>query len=389
MDAGDAPGPPVDAVAGTFSVREVRTDGDRVLYYGEPLVPRERLMRDVWPAFHEAGYEVRYTTADRIDEHPGEDDGSRRRAPLAREHVLVAEPVEVGVDGVPWTNVALAAATVLSTLYAGAAWYHVDVASDPLGLVQAWPFTVAIMGVLGVHEFGHYAMSRYHGVDASLPYFIPVPTLIGTMGAVIRMKGRMPDRDALFDIGAAGPLAGLVATVLVTAVGLFLDPVSVPAAVRNDPGAVTVELGFPPLMHLLSWATGQPLTYPAGRAVNPVVIGGWVGMFVTFLNLLPVGQLDGGHVVRAMVGDRARTVAALVPAVLFGLAGYLHYVRGVSGNAVFVWVFWGLFAGVVALAGPADPVHDEPLDARRRAVGALTLVVGVLCFTPVPIAIST
>jgi membrane-associated protease RseP (regulator of RpoE activity) len=279
-------------------------------------------------------------------------------------------------------------ATVLSTLYAGSLWYHIDLAANPLNVLQAWPFTLAIMGVLGVHELGHYVMSRYHGVNATLPYFIPVPTLIGTMGAVIKMKGRMPDRDALFDIGVAGPIAGLVATVAVTAVGLSLDPIAVPDAVQTSDQAVQIHLGFPPLMHGIAWVVGQPLAYGEGLAVNPVVIGGWVGMFVTFLNLLPVGQLDGGHVLRAMAGEHQKRIAALVPAVLFALAGYLYFVADVAGNAVFIWVVWGLFAAVFAFVGPANPVRDEPLDRRRALVGVATLLVGLLCFTPVPIAIS-
>ncbi len=391
---GPRAGPPLSAIDSAFHVRAVRTDGDRVLYFGEPLVPQGQLIEEVWPTFREAGYEVRFTTSDRVGVDPGrpvpteptaEATGDPGR--VAREHVLVADPVSVGVDGVPWTNVLLFAATVASTLYAGSLWYHIDL-SDPTNVLGAWPFALAILSVLGVHELGHYALSRYHGVSATLPYFIPVPTLIGTMGAVIRMKGRMPDREALFDIGVAGPIAGLVATVGVTVVGLHLDPVTIPEAVQSSPDAVRVEIGFPPLMHLLAWITGQPLSYPDGLAVNPVVIGGWVGMFVTFLNLIPVGQLDGGHILRAMLGDRYDRYAPVIPAVLFGLAAYVEFVLDAPGNAALIWVVWGVIASVFTLMGSARPVHEEStLDRRRAAVGVLTLALGVLCFTPVPIAI--
>jgi membrane-associated protease RseP (regulator of RpoE activity) len=391
-------GPSPERFETVFHVRKVRTDGDRLLYFGQPLVPHEYLMKRVWPTFREAGYEVRFTTADRAD--IGIDagtDGGRPSdptdhwatpAPSRREHVLVAEPIDLGIDGIPWKNVVLALATVLSTLYAGALWYHIDLGANPLAIASAWPFTAAVMGVWGIHELGHYVMSRHHGVDATLPYFIPAPTLIGTMGAIIRMRGRMPDRRALFDIGVAGPLAGIVATVAVTTVGLFLGPIAVPESVQTSSSAVEIWLGFPPLMHLLSWVTGQPLSYEAaGEAVHPVVIGGWVGMFVTFLNMIPVGQLDGGHVLRAMLGPRQETVAALVPATLFGLAGFLHYVEGEPVNAVFVWLFWGLFSAVLAFVGPANPIVDESLDRKRVAVGILTVALGLLCFTPVPIAV--
>jgi membrane-associated protease RseP (regulator of RpoE activity) len=120
--------------------------------------------------------------------------------------------------------------------------------------------------------------------------------------------------------------------------------------------------------------------------VHPVVIGGWVGMFFTVLNLLPVGQLDGGHIVRAMLGERQETVAALVPVALFGIAGYLYFVRGLDINdSVGLWTFWGLFASFIAYRGPANPLDETPLDWERLAVGVLAFALGALCFLLVPI----
>jgi len=462
MGADPSPdGPPRESLREVFRVRAVEEDDDRILYFGQPLVPGDRVVERVWEPFREAGYEVRFTTASRVDladgdgtttedaaeprgtvsdpshggrttrrnpdggprgsDPPGRSGRDRRpmdgsatpsgrgdREPAPAEHeggtgdaarpgrpstsgteyVLVAEPVNVGIDGVPWTQLILFLATVVSTMLAGSVWYFVDPVANPMGVLKAWPFAAAVLGVLAVHELGHYVMSRYHGVEASLPYFIPLPlTFIGTMGAVIRMKGRMPDRKALFDIGVAGPLAGLVATVVVTAVGLFVSPVAVPESVVNSANTVQVRFGFPPLMFLIAWATGQPLAYGQGMSIHPVVIGGWVGMFVTFLNMIPVGQLDGGHVFRAIVGDRMELVAAFVPAVMFGLAGYLYFLEGVSLAGVSVWGFWGLFSTVLALVGPARPVDDESLGAGRIAVGILAVVLGALCFTPVPVEI--
>ncbi|WP_435176649.1 site-2 protease family protein [Halorussus sp. AFM4] len=362
-----ADGPSLERLSGVFRVYEARRDGDRLVYYGEPRVPRERLLEAAWPLFREHGYEVQLTTE-------------------TGEYVLVAEPADNSIDGIPWTNVVLFVLTVISTLYAGAAWYHIDAVADPLAVLRAWPFAAAVLGVLLTHELGHYVMTRYHGVDATLPYFIPMPSLIGTMGAVIRMKGQMPDREALFDIGVAGPLAGLVATVVVTAIGLSLRPEEVPMRMVNSPNTIQVEFGYPPLLELIAWIVGEPTSYGPGKAVNPVVIGGWVGMFITFLNLIPVGQLDGGHIVRAMLGEQQERVAALVPVALFGLAAYVFYVENVS-NASVLWVFWGLLATYVAYVGPANPIDEEGLDPARKAVGVLTFVLGVLCFTPVPIEI--
>ncbi|WP_435319550.1 site-2 protease family protein [Haloarchaeobius sp. TZWSO28] len=364
-------GPPLSSFDDEFYVEEVRTDGETLYYYGMPLRQPDVVMQHVWQTFHDAGYEPQLTTR-------------------AGRYVIVAEPAGGGIDGIPWKNVLLFVATVFSTLLVGAQWFFVDPFANPLEAVTtAWPFSAAILVVLGTHELGHYAMSRYHDVDASLPYFIPFPTLIGTMGAVIRMRGRMPDRKALFDIGAAGPLAGLVATVVVTVVGLQLPPVQAPPGFDPGPNAVTIQLAFPPLIRILAELTSQPLSYQDPTVnVHPVVIGGWAGCFVTLLNLIPVGQLDGGHIMRAMFGERQETLATLVPVGLFGLAGFLHFVEHYSLNNVFIWIFWGGLAAFVAAAGSARPVsEEEELDTTRMALGVLTFLLGVLCFMPVPVAI--
>jgi len=360
---------PPDAFAPVFVVDRVRSEGEKTVYYGERLAPPAVVLQHVRPPFAERGYEI--TLSQR-----------------AGQQVLVAEP-ETKERGFPWINLLLFVVTALSTLYAGTLWYGISQPlSPPTRLLGAWPFAAAVMGVLGVHELGHYAMSRYHGVDASLPYFIPLPiTVIGTAGAVIRIHDRMPSRKALFDIGVAGPLAGLAATIVVTIIGLSLPPLEASGAASNASGPVLV-FNNPPLLDLIAMAIDEPTGYvddPTKR-VSPVVFGGWVGMFITFLNLLPVGQLDGGHITRAVFGKRGETVSAIVPGLLFGLAGYLYYVRNL-GTEVGVWVFWGVFTLLIARAGSADPVSETSLDARRKVVGAVTLLLGLLCFTPVPIEI--
>lgn len=368
---GEAPDP--ERFADTFTVYEVYADGEEVVYVGDPVAPQEEVVESVWPVFREADYEVELVWED-------------------GEFALRGRPVNRRA-GIPWRNVALFVLTVVTTLYAGTGWYYVSpifVDGFPWvnpDIVDALPFTIAVLGVLGTHELGHYVASRYHDVDASLPYFIPMVPPFGTMGAVIRMRGRIPDRKVLFDIGVAGPLAGLVATVIVTVVGLTLPPVTVPPWVFEGPNIV-IEFGYPPLLILLSEFVGEPLTYASPRTVvNPVVLGGWIGMFVTFLNLIPAGQLDGGHITRAIIGPAQRRLAMVVPVALFGLAGYLYVVEQV-GQSVGIWVLWGVLTLVVASVGPAEPVVDEPLDRRRMLLGGFTLLLGVLCFTPVPIEIG-
>ena len=370
----EAPRPPeLDAV---FHLSEVRTDGDRVLYYGVSDLGEQALVERLWPAFREEGYEVQVVQTDR-----GLD-------------VVVARPLSTGVDGVPWTNLILLLATVLSTLLVGAtAWYYNSFAAiraNPLVALEAWPFTAAVLGVLLTHELGHYVMGRYHGVDVSLPYVIPFVLPFGTMGAIIRMRGQMPDRKALFDIGVAGPLAGLAATVVVTVIGLLLGPFSVPPELIQEGGRVIV-FNNPPLLDFIAAAIGQPTGYAdPTKTAHPVIMGAWVGMFFTVLNLLPVGQLDGGHIVRAMVGERQETVAALVPVALFGVAAYLHYVRDLGINeSVGLWAFWGLFSAFIAYRGPANPIDDSSLDAGRMALGVVTFLLGFACFMLVPIRVVT
>jgi membrane-associated protease RseP (regulator of RpoE activity) len=232
-------------------------------------------------------------------------------------------------------------------------------------------------------------MIRYYDVDASLPYFIPFPSLIGTMGAVIRMRGRIPSRKALFDIGVAGPLAGLVATVVVTVIGLYADPITVPQSVIDGPNTTSIRFNYPLLLQGLGWLTGQPLGYAdPTKTASPIIFGGWVGMFVTLLNLLPVGQFDGGHITRAVFGPRQETLAAAVPVGLFALAGYVYAFTDAT-NAVVLWGFWGVLAIALAYGGPATPVDDEPLDPKRKGLALLTFVLGALCFVPVPFQILT
>lgn len=378
--AADHDGPPPDALLPAFRVTEIREDDGRLVYYGQPQADYRRLEQQLWPLFREYGYEVRLDVV--VDSEP---DPITDVAIKEERQALVAEPRSVGVDGVPWKNLVMFVATVLTTLFAGTIWYHQPL-NGPLDLLAGWPFAAAVLGVLGIHELGHYVLSRYHGVPASLPYFIPVPTFIGTFGALITIRGRIPNRKALFDFAVAGPLAGLAAAIVVAVIGLHLDPVEVPQQVIESENAIEVEFGYPPLLEFLAWATGQPLTYadPA-LSTNPVVIGAWVGLFVTFLNLIPVGQLDGGHIIRAIAGTRAETIAAMVPGALFALAAYLYFFTDVGFNAPFLWGFWGTITLVLVYVGPATPVFDEPLDRKRVALGILTFALGVLCFTPVPL----
>ncbi|MEF8906251.1 MAG: site-2 protease family protein [Haloarculaceae archaeon] len=358
----DLPSP--ESLADTFYVYDVEETDEGVRYYGEPLAEKDSVVQQLGPLFRERGYRVQlnYETG---------------------EYVLEATERSTSINGVPWTNVVLFLATVAATLLAGSRWYGIDVAAEPAAALGAWPFALSVIGVLAVHEFGHYVFSRYHDVQATLPYFIPLPfNAIGTLGAVIRMKDNIPSRRSLFDIGVAGPLAGIAATVVVAAVGVTLPPIEAPQGSL----VAQIELGYPLLIQGIAALLGEPLSYGPGQMVNPVVVGAWVGAFVTFLNLIPVGQLDGAHVLRALVGDRMGRVQQVVPLLLFGLAGYLVAFEG--GRSASIWVLWGFLTLVFSRAGNANPLDESSVGRSRQAVAALTLVLGMLCFTPIPFAFT-
>ncbi|MFB6284916.1 MAG: site-2 protease family protein [Halobacteria archaeon] len=345
-----------------MDVYQVDTESGEVRYYGIPKEEEiERTVQELDRTVRNDGYVLELN----------DDKG---------EHVVTLSSRE---ESFPWLNLILACLTFLTTLAVGTAWYNINPSENPFSLLRGLPFAVSVMGVLAAHEFGHYLLARRHGVEASLPYFIPFPSLIGTLGAVINVRGHIPDRRALFDIGIAGPLLGLVATILVTVVGLKM-PVVETSAAENAEGIV---LHFPPLYHIIKDIVGSPPGVESPNInPNPVVVGGWVGMFLTFLNLLPVGQLDGGHILKATLGDRARYIGYGVPVVLFSLGVYVHFVLDKLAT---VWFFWGVLILILGVVGSVDlPNRGMDLGWKRKILAIVVLAFGLLVFTPVPIELT-
>lgn len=270
-------------------------------------------------------------------------------------------------------HVVLFAVTALTTTTAGAYHQGLDPLRDPATLLHGLPFGAALLAILLVHEAGHYVMCRRHGVDASLPYFLPAPPFFpaGTFGAFIRIRSRFPNRRALFDIGAAGPWAGFVIALVVTAVGFAHSSV-----LTAPPQSGAVEFGD---SLLTSWLARVVLGVEADRvAAHPILFAGWFGLFVTSLNLLPAGQLDGGHVLYAAVGRRTHALPALLLAFLLWL--------GWSGQPV--WMLWGGVIAIMMLLGHPPTDHDRaPLGAARTLGTVATLLLFVLTFVPEPLRI--
>jgi membrane-associated protease RseP (regulator of RpoE activity) len=313
-------------------------------------------------------------------------------APASHEPAAAARP--------RWkTNVILFIATLLSVfltgaIYAGKVPAHGSYLDLLRSLPHGWTFAVPLLSILLFHEFGHYFAARYHKVDASLPYFIPMPILspFGTMGAVIAMRGQIKSRNALLDIGASGPLAGLVIALPVLVIGLLQSPVH---AVTGTGDLEGQSLLYIALKRILL----GPI--PDGHDVflSPVAFAGWTGMFITMLNLIPVGQLDGGHIAYALFGPAQNRYSRIIHVAILGMFAWnlarfmipalLHKTPGGVSHAIensLFWFFWFSLLHLVKYVGGRDHPPTEPGDLSpvRRGVAIVSLVLFILLFMPTP-----
>jgi membrane-associated protease RseP (regulator of RpoE activity) len=257
-------------------------------------------------------------------------------------------------------------AVLLFVLTAGSTWWA-GLSDGPAGAL--W-FSGGIMTILAAHELGHFIMAKRRGIPVSLPFFIPMPfSPFGTLGAVIRMKGRPSDRRALLDVGLAGPLAGLVMIIPAIWFGLKMSHVLETAATAEN----AMSLGDSLLFTFLVKLSRGVLPKGKDLLLHPLAFAGWTGLLVTSINLIPVGQLDGGHVLYALAGRRSRW---MMPVILSALALLcLFYDFG-----------WTLMLVVLILVRRHPPTWDDaiPLDGKRRALGLAGLALFVLAFTPAP-----
>ncbi|NPU85044.1 MAG: site-2 protease family protein [Syntrophaceae bacterium] len=266
-------------------------------------------------------------------------------------------------------HILLFTATFATTLLAGALQQGVNPLEDPLSVWKGLPFSLTLLFILAAHEFGHYRMARRHGIDVTLPYFIPAPSIIGTFGAFIKMKSPIPNRRVLLDVGAAGPLAGLIVSVPILLAGLYLSDTTTAA-----PEGQGIALGSSLLFSLLTWLVHGSTPDDLNLILHPVAFSGWIGLLVTCLNLLPVGQLDGGHVAYAVLDRRQKYLSAAFVAglLILGFTGWTG------------WLVWGAILVVMGVRHPPVLFEWIPLDARRRAIGWITLGLFVATFIPVP-----
>jgi membrane-associated protease RseP (regulator of RpoE activity) len=353
---------------------------DLIEFTGRLTCSSEQAFSHIYKSFIALGYTPMLTTRD------------------GREVVVAQHGIVEATRSDPRINAVLLGLTIISTILAGTLLYAAtsEVGQQLLGRVgdplqamlivlrtpQLWvigmPYAAALLMILGVHEMGHYVAARRHKADVTLPYFIPMPIGLGTMGAVIRLKSPIKNRKQLFDIGVAGPLAGLAVAVPLLIIGLATSPVVFVG--RPIPGG---QEGNSILYLLLKLITkGQIL--PGGGydvSINAIAFAGWFGLIVTMINLLPIGQLDGGHIIFSLFG-RKQWQIAIVAQVLLLLGGL--YLAFTTREFLNVWLLWAILAQVFGLRHP-PPLDDlTPLDRKRRLIGYATIVIFFLILTPLP-----
>jgi membrane-associated protease RseP (regulator of RpoE activity) len=381
------------------------TRGDRqhsfsVRFRGRLMEPAEQAFDRLQPAFERMGMTLLFR-----------EDG--------KQHVML------GVDGLvrptpsdSRINIALFVITFLSVIYTGVVFANVNTYSDSFtqldlsstaGLVNlilgGLPFGVALMAILLAHEFGHYLAARHHKTSVTLPYFLPLPpplSPLGTLGAFIRLKSLPKNRRHLLDIGLAGPLAGFVVAVPILLVGIYLSKVMPLPAGPSSAGQMMMEGnsllylaakyvikgqflpapasygGVAPILYWLRYFfSGSPIPYGGQDIIiHPLAWAGWAGLLVTALNLLPAGQLDGGHLVYVLFGRRVSLAWPVIVLLLIGMG--------------FIWSGWWIWAALVFFLGRthAEPLDEiTPLDNGRKLLALLGLGIFVLTFTPVPLVL--
>ncbi len=269
-----------------------------------------------------------------------------------------------------WINIILLLATLASTIWVGIGYYVSYYGDSGLwhnALGGFLYFSLPLMTILGVHEMGHYFAAKRHNVRVSLPFFIPAPTILGTLGAFISVREPIPDKKSLVDIGLAGPIAGFVVAIPVTLIGMFLGSIN-PPVVDWESTNQFLLLNVPLIYQFLSYFV------PSSEFIHPMAMAGWVGFIVTAINLFPIGQLDGGHVARAIAGEKTKYVSYAFAALLFFFG---IWYQG--------WIFFGLLVLFLGLRHP-PPLNDiTKLDKKRWALAISGFLLLAVTFVPVPI----
>ncbi len=276
------------------------------------------------------------------------------------------------------THILLFVLTFITTLLAGAIQRGVIPWEEPEKIYLGLPFSLTLLLILLTHELSHYFMSRKNNVSASLPYFIPappIPMIIGTFGAIIKMKPPIFDRRALIDIGASGPIGGFIVSVFAVVIGLGSSDIIPLDEIHKQ--AEMISLGESLLFMFLAKLTLNLDPDKFTIVLHPIAFAGWVGFLVTSLNLLPIGQLDGGHISYALFGEKHKLIAMGMIPILIILGIFLWH----------GWLFWAVLVLIIGYKHPPVVYPNITLDRKRKLTGWISLAIFLLTFTPVPIEI--
>lgn len=277
----------------------------------------------------------------------------------------------------PWLNIALFIITIITTILAGTMLENKNPFTNPSDIVAGLPFSITLLLILGSHEMGHYIFAKRHKVIVSLPYFIPAPTMIGTFGALIKMRSPIRDKKALIEIGAAGPIAGFLVAIPAYIIGLKLSQI-LPAENLKD----GIILGDSLITKLLTHLVYPEI--PAGQElfISSVGFAAWIGFLVTMLNLLPVGQLDGGHILFAVLGKIHKKVGYIVLAGITILGIVLTFF---AGTPSYNWLVWALLV-FFFIKVKHPPVYNShlPIPTGHIFICLFSLFIFIVTFIPVP-----
>ncbi|MBN1874120.1 MAG: site-2 protease family protein [Anaerolineae bacterium] len=316
------------------------------------------------------------------------------------EYILQAVPHIIdSKTGNPWVNLVLFVLTIISVMFIGALHEEADLSASLLNIFRGWPFALTVLGILTAHELSHYFIGRRYNSPVSLPYFIPLPlSILGTMGALIVQRGPMRSRKALFDIGVAGPIGGLIVAVPLLFIGLATSEVGHPSKFMDanvlrevglqQEGNSLLYLAAKYIIHgrILPDANGEDIWLSPPSRGGSVAFAAWAGLLITALNLFPIGQFDGGHVAYALWGRKAWKVARVFMFLMFAWGLYLSVTGNFAGTT---WLVWG---GVSLLMGPRHPppLNDVTLlDSKRKVLGWIVVIIFFLILVPIPLVTVT
>lgn len=293
--------------------------------------------------------------------------------------------------GKGWVNLLLFILTILSTYFVGFLWainylfsdrklhevseiLDLSIFLEPSLMRLSLIYSVALLSILLGHELGHYLTCRRYGIQATLPYFIPAPTLIGTLGALIKIKSPFTRKEELFDVGANGPLVGFLLSVPALYIGL-LHSRMIPALPRES----SIFFGEPLLLKVFVWGIFGNTAQNQDLILHPLAVAGWVGLLVTSFNLIPVGQLDGGHILYALFGEKTRKLAVGIVIILVILG--IFYWAG--------WLIWALLIGLIGLKHPAILDEGQQFSRKRKVLSLAVALIFIFSFIPAPVSDSS